>query len=529
MVSGLRISREAQWGAFGRTLRIGLRGAASLALAIAVLDGCADAVRLEPTETIAGPGATTTTGPGGGGGAGGSAGACISNSDCAEPASVCDTAKRECVECLVVGDCAAKPGTVCSKAECVCPGGETYCGPNHCVDVATAPDDCGQCGHTCFGLCFGGACTDPWEPIAPEGAPSPRSQHVAVWTGTKMVVWGGTPDGSPMSALADGGMYDLATRTWTPIALAAAPSPRVRATAVWTGTEMIVWGGQSVDGSTLGDGARFDPATNKWTAVSSQLGPAPRVRHTALWTGTQMFVWGGDANDAGAFLFTGYTYTPASDSWSPMSTIGLLPVIARRDHTANILKDGAMMVFGGFGDAYGANMSPIATGQYFPSGGVAGAFLYAPKGDAWTPLSQIGELSARAEHTAVFDGSRVLVFGGRDASSFLNDGAAYDPASAVPWQAKFDQPGFITGRAGHSAVWLEGVKRMIVWGGRDPNGPLGTGAVFVPSLNAWEKSTPSLPIAARDEHTAVSTGTKMLVWGGRGANGSLADGAVYSP
>ena len=54
---------------------------------------------------------------------------------------------------------------------------------------------------------------------------------------------------------------------------------------------MIVWGGQGV--SVLNDGGSYDPAANSWTAVTTNGAPAARYFHTAVWTGSEMIVWGG--------------------------------------------------------------------------------------------------------------------------------------------------------------------------------------------------------------------------------------------
>ena len=63
-------------------------------------------------------------------------------------------------------------------------------------------------------------------------------------------------------------------------------------TAVWTGSEMIVWGGY--DGiSLLNTGGRYNPSTDSWTATSTTNAPAARADHTAVWTGSEMIVWGG--------------------------------------------------------------------------------------------------------------------------------------------------------------------------------------------------------------------------------------------
>ncbi|HEY2232406.1 MAG TPA: hypothetical protein VGK01_02925, partial [Candidatus Angelobacter sp.] len=66
-------------------------------------------------------------------------------------------------------------------------------------------------------------------------------------------------------------------------------------TAVWTGSEMIVWGGSFYDSGYhyLNTGGRYDPGANSWTATNTTNTPAGRESHTAVWTGSEMIVWGG--------------------------------------------------------------------------------------------------------------------------------------------------------------------------------------------------------------------------------------------
>jgi hypothetical protein len=70
-----------------------------------------------------------------------------------------------------------------------------------------------------------------------------------------------------------------------------APQGRNDHTAVWTGTEVIVWGGYG--NAFLNSGGRYDPLTDTWTATRDIGAPEPRYSHTAVWTGTEMIVWGG--------------------------------------------------------------------------------------------------------------------------------------------------------------------------------------------------------------------------------------------
>ena len=71
-----------------------------------------------------------------------------------------------------------------------------------------------------------------------------------------------------------------------------APTAREGHTAVWTGSEMIVWGG-IVHRWLVNTGGRYNPSTDSWTATSTTNAPSARYSHTAIWTGSEMIVWGG--------------------------------------------------------------------------------------------------------------------------------------------------------------------------------------------------------------------------------------------
>jgi len=112
----------------------------------------------------------------------------------------------------------------------------------------------------------------------------------AVWTGSAMLVWRGDP-ATPAK------FYDPSTDTWFGSAsTVGAPSTRLLFSAVWTGTEMIIWGGvTSFCNGPLNTGARYNPSTDTWTPMSVTGAPAARLAHSAVWTGTHMIVWGGDS------------------------------------------------------------------------------------------------------------------------------------------------------------------------------------------------------------------------------------------
>lgn len=101
--------------------------------------------------------------------------------------------------------------------------------------------------------------------------------------------------------------------TWDNGILDDLPDARKHHTAVWTGSLMVVWGGS--DGIRyLNTGGRYDPATDHWTLTSMVGAPAARDLHTAVWTGSLMVVWGGYN---GGYFDAGGRYDPAADSWTP--------------------------------------------------------------------------------------------------------------------------------------------------------------------------------------------------------------------
>ena len=126
------------------------------------------------------------------------------------------------------------------------------------------------------------------------GCPGPRHTHTAVWTGEKMIVWGGYYFGSDLNT---GGLYDPVSDTWTATSTGTGtPIARDHHTAVWTGNEMIVWGGEHLGTSPiphLDDGGHYDPFLDTWTPTSAVNAPPARYHHTAVWTGSEMIVWGG--------------------------------------------------------------------------------------------------------------------------------------------------------------------------------------------------------------------------------------------
>ena len=172
---------------------------------------------------------------------------------------------------------------------------------------------------------------DSWTATTQINRPDQRALQRPVWTGSEMIVWGGGslavgedtipavtvglprarpthPGPTPTQQcglavklssggrnfqldLNTGGKYNPSTDSWTATSTTNAPTGRQSHTAVWTGSEMIVWGGAGTSGF-LNTGGRYNPSSNSWIATNMTKSPTDRQYHTAVWTGSEMIVWG---------------------------------------------------------------------------------------------------------------------------------------------------------------------------------------------------------------------------------------------
>lgn len=332
----------------------------------------------------------------------------------------------------------------------------------------------------------GGCTNNTWTATTTAHAPSARYGHTAVWSGTEMIVWGGW-DGFDFSNA--GGRYNPSTDSWAATSTANAPWGRSKHTAVWTGTEMIVWGGNDLD-----TGGRYNPTTNTWTATSTINAPFGRSLHTAVWTGNEMIIWGGDWN-------TGGRYNPRTDTWRPTSTTNAPS--GRSLHTA-VWTGNEMIVWGGSGGSTGGRYNPLT--------------------DSWTSTNTTNAPAAYYSHTAVWTGSEMITWGGGDRNNFLfNTGGRYNPATNS-WTATSTARA-PAARFAHASVWTG--SEMIVWGGSDGTNSFNTGGRYSPGANSWTDTSTNNAPSPRARHTAVWTGNEMIIWGGIGTSHYLNTGGRY--
>jgi hypothetical protein len=274
--------------------------------------------------------------------------------------------------------------------------------------------------------------TRTWARLAPGPAwVAVESSDIAVWTGSRMLVFGLT-----------NGAYDPAANHWAPVRGPDGPTSSVLG---WTGRQLLMWLGTCCGGGS--DTAEaYSPAANSWHML-----PASPLRTRAAasgtWTGKDLVVGGfTSAPSLARTLRDGAAYNPVTRKWRKITPMPL-------DHWgATAVWDGKEVLFiGGFTGAPGTGIR-LAVRD----------LAYDPAANRWRWLPKVAY--PRSGFAAVWTGRQVLVWGGLTAANIPPPhGEAYTPATGRWTTLPAASP---RGRADPTAVWTG--RQMIIWGGYLP-------------------------------------------------------------
>ncbi len=264
---------------------------------------------------------------------------------------------------------------------------------------------------------------------------------------------------------------------------ALAPAPietRWTPATVWTGTEMLVWGGRAryltgpldeavegyqgaggyyplIAGQQVSDGAAYDPETDSWrTLAPSPLAPEPGWGLLDVWTGSEWLVWSYDVAD-------GMAYEPSSDTWRLLAPRPPVSQGAGGGWVPIAVWTGTEALFwGGFDHCAGADCVGVGLG-------------FDPATDEWRPLAP-APIGHRQFHGGAWTGDELVVWGGTEWRGAANDGqqgAAYDPTTdswrlLAPVEVVFSD-------ARSGTLWTGS---EVVFGGHQP-------LAYSPAADAW--------------------------------------------
>lgn len=370
---------------------------------------------------------------------------------------------------------------------------------------------------SCGGSSSGEGKVGTWAAISNVNAPDGLRGRTAIWTGSKMIAWGGKANGFNF-ATNTGGIYDPGSNSWVQTSTVGVSAKQYHS-AIWTGSKMIVWGGwDSSTSNPTNTGAIFDPVNDGWAGISTVGSPSARYSANAFWTGSRMIIWGG-VDSGGSLLNTGGIYDPNTNSWTAINTTN---APQSRRGASVIWTGNDMVVWGG----------RASTTDYTA---LTSAAKYNPNTNTWSSIDlSSAPISSRWGHSTTWTGSTMIVLGGANVASCNAPdtqpvGALFNPLQNT-WNiiAKQEMCGY-GGDSEYYGVWTGSkVINLYYNSGRGriydtSSGESQTMTAITDILNIAGFPTSEYP-------SPIWTGSKMLIWG-TGFNGNLpyAAGATYTP
>jgi class 3 adenylate cyclase len=258
---------------------------------------------------------------------------------------------------------------------------------------------------------------------------------------------------------------------------------------VWSGKEMLVWGGTLSEFDSLARAIERDPETRAFYERN------PQVKEQHLRSDLQR------RQDLVKDHPYGAAYDPSANSWQPLPDG---PLEVRRRHSSVWITP-EMIVWGGVS----ASGSPLADGAAFD-----------PSSGKWRPLPA-APLAGGADSVAVSNGQEMLVWvTSNDGATAGTDTAAYDPV-ANTWRPLARSP--VSNRENPRGVWTG--REMVIW-----PGSAAEGAAYNPQTNTWRSISTPNEIGSTPSDGITWTGSEVVFLDSQlGRGKSDGSGVAYRP
>jgi hypothetical protein len=191
-----------------------------------------------------------------------------------------------------------------------------------------------------------------------------------------------------------------------------APAARTEPTVGWSGSSLLVYGGNIGGGTYTSRIYTYDVTANAWSQGKD--GPSARYGAFGTWDGTYLSAWSG----ASPLQANGKIYEPTADKWTAMATTGQ-PASRwapnRQTGWSARIKPGVTLFVGGMG---------ATTTAFFTDGGI-----YNSTTNSWSAVAAWPSAYSHLYGVGVWSGSELVVWGGRTgtAAALTTVGERYRP------------------------------------------------------------------------------------------------------
>jgi len=372
------------------------------------------------------------------------------------------------------------------------------------------------------------------------------------WTGSKLILWGGNSCASTPVYSNTGGVYDPATNLWTAMSTTNAPAARTVANSVWTGTELVVWGG--ISSGYTNTGARYNPTTNTWTTMSTTNAPIARTYFAMNYVNGKIVIWGGSDSNSN-ILSSGAMYDLSTDTWTTMSTLGptyttLFPnansSISFETKVFYSMSGNSFKIFdtatntwstpstsnapvGGRTNTntveYISSKFVVWGGNDYGGTGYRSGAIYDPSADTWTTVSLTNAPLSSYGYAKSVANNKLYIYGGYNTSStaYVNSGAYLD-VTTNSWTAISSAPVNMTA-ASFISAYLVNDKILF------KHASISSISNYYDfATDTWGNTFAGIfGVSATSYHAAAWSGSQMFVFGGVSGSTVTNGGALYEP
>jgi len=152
---------------------------------------------------------------------------------------------------------------------------------------------------------------------------------------------------------------------------------------------------------------------------------------------------------------------------------------------------------------------------------------YSPSTDTWSSFAPL--ITPRCNHESVADQFKIYTFGGlSNSSSGSNVGPGFEiyDSSNASWSSIVDTVSTPAARYNFAMTWTPDAKGIFIFGGSNSTASLSSGSIFYPATSSWDDVTCTNPNCSRSGYlSAFTNDSDIVVMGGNG----VTVGLKYSP